>query len=383
MKRVAPENLTEDQTISLIADGFRMVGRTFRELVQSQQPTMRQRAKWQRGFGNFLVSVANAEDPSSSAREAEHLTRAANEVDASAGGFLVGPQWSDDLILSAYEESVITQLVDRRETSNPLAEVKIPGIDETSRADGSRYGGFLSYWAAESASVPPTFPRTKLVEFTGRKIIIVTRASRELLYDAPMLGSVINKGFAAEAGFKLDAAIFSGSGAGVPLGMMNSPALITVAKATGQAAGTIVGENVTAMWARLPAPCRRRAVWLINEDAEGQLENLGGASGAALYMPAGTSGGNAYPLLKGRPVLVIEQSPVLGAVGDIALVDPTQYILLDGGMKSALSVHARFDNDEVVFRFTWRVDGRGAYSSPITPYNGSSTRSPFVALAAR
>jgi len=40
--------------------------------------------------------------------------------------------------------------------------------------------------------------------------------------------------------------------------------------------------------------------------------------------------------------------------------------------------------DELAFRFTFRVDGKPAYTSPITPYNGSSnTRSPFVALAAR
>lgn len=334
------------------------------------------------GFGEFLRHVAHAANPSATDRPALHLMRAVNEVDPSAGGFMVSPEWAERLIYSAYDESVIAQLVDARETANPLAEVKIPGIDETSRQDGSRWGGFISYWGAESSTVPPSFPRSKLIEFTGRKIIIVTRASRELLNDVPMLASHVNKGFAAEAGFKLDAAIFAGTGAGQPLGMLNSPALITVSKAAGQAAGTIVSENVSAMWSRLPVPCRRRAAWLCNEDAEGQLENLGGASGPAMYMPAGT-GGNPYPLLKGRPVLVIEQSPLLGNVGDIVLVDPTQYILMDGGMKYALSVHARFDNDEVVFRFTWRVDGKGAYSSPITPYNSGATRSPFVALAAR
>jgi HK97 family phage major capsid protein len=99
-------------------------------------------------------------------------------------------------------------------------------------------------------------------------------------------------------------------------------------------------------------------------------------------MPAGT-GGNPYPLLKGRPVLVVEQCQALGTVGDIVLIDPSQYIVVDAGMNTALSVHARFDNDEVVFRFTWRIDGKGAYSTQITPYNGSQTRSPFIVLAAR
>jgi HK97 family phage major capsid protein len=286
------------------------------------------------------------------------------------------------LIYSVYGETVFAQLFDRRETSTQFAGVKIPGVDETSRAEGSRSGGFISVWQGESVPSTPSVTRSKLVEFIGKKLSIFTRATRELLNDAPMLEAYIQRGFAAEGAFKLELAALSGTGSGQPQGILNSPCLITVPKETGQAAATIVGENANKMWSRLPAPSRKRAVWLVNEDAEGQLENISGASGAALYMPAGT-GGNPYPLLKGRPVLVAEQCPALGTVGDIVLIDPSQYIVVDAGMNTALSVHARFDNDEVVFRFTWRIDGKGAYSTPITPYNGSSTRSPFVCLAAR
>lgn len=57
----------------------------------------------------------------------------------------------------------------------------------------------------------------------------------------------------------------------------------------------------------------------------------------------------------------------LARQAQINISSASQYILIDDEIKSALSVHARFDVDEVVFRFTWRVDGKGAYSSPITP----------------
>lgn len=331
----------------------------------------------QRAFGEFLQLTVNAIDGPPDAR----LLRAASEVDPTSGGFLVGPRWSDQLRESAYDASVLAQLVDIEEAERP-ADVKLPSVDETSRADGARWGGFVSYWAAESATVASSWPRVKLLEFSGHKIIILVRCSRELLSDASVLGGFISKGFAAEAGFKLDQAVLSGTGVGTPLGMLKSDCLITIPKEGGQAAASIVSENVKKMWSRLPVPCRRRAVWFCNEDVEGELETLGGASGAALYMPAGT-GGNPYPLLKGRPVYVLEQSPQLGQVGDIVLVDPTQYQIIDGGQRTALSLQSRFDNDEVVFRFTWRIDGKGIFSSPITPYSGSSTRSPFVALAAR
>ena len=200
--------------------------------------------------------------------------------------------------------------------------------------------------------------------------------------DAPMLESHLRSVFAAEFGFRLDAAILSGSGAGVPLGILNSPALITVASEGGQTPGTIVLANVSKMWSRLPAPCRRRAVWIVSEDTEAQLDTLTVSSGSAnshTYIPAGVYG-NPTPLLKGRPVLVIEQAAQLGSVGDIVLADLSQYLLIDGGVTPQVSADVRFLNDEVVWRFALRVDGSPAWVSPITPYNGGATRSPFVTL---
>ena len=41
-------------------------------------------------------------------------------------------------------------------------------------------------------------------------------------------------------------------------------------------AGSIFKENVNKLWKRLPAPSWRNAVWLANEDADEQFENLGG-----------------------------------------------------------------------------------------------------------
>jgi HK97 family phage major capsid protein len=374
------------RTIDEIEPGFRLVASqlALRHMKGTAGEEDRQRRDPPfKSFGEFLVEVAKASDPAS--RPDARLVRApvgANETDPSAGGFLVADQWSDDLIYSVYTETVFAQLFDRRETSTQFAGVKIPGVDETSWAEGSRSGGFISLWQGESVPSTPSVMRSKLVEFVGKKLSIFTRATGELLNDAPMLEAYIQRGFAAEGSFKLELAALSGTGSGQPQVILNSTCLITVPKETGQASATIVGENITKMWSRQPAPSRKRAVWLVNEDAEGQLENITGASGAALYMPAGT-GGNPYALLKGRPVLVVEQCPALGTVGDIVLVDPSQYIVVNAGMNTALSVHARFDNDEVVFRFTWRVDGKGAYSTPITPYNGSSTRSPFITLASR
>jgi HK97 family phage major capsid protein len=341
-----------------------------------------------RAFGDFAVATVHEADGLK--RHDPRLQRApggASEGNPADGGILVPEQFVPIIKQTTYDISEIAGLVDHRETDNPLGTVKIPGIDETSRADGSRWGGFASYWDDESGSVSTSFPRSKMIEFSTRKIHITTRVSRELLNDAPMLGAYLLTGFIEEGSFKIDTAIISGTGSGKPLGFLNSPALISVPKETGQAAATIVKENVDKMWARMPAPSRKRAMWLINEDAEPQLQALAGAVGSGgvlIYRPPGAvSAFGENATLYGRPLKVIEQNPALGTAGDISVIDPTQYILVDGGAKSLMSLHTRFDNDEVVFRFTWRVDGKPTYSTPITPYSGSSTRSPFVCIAAR
>jgi len=340
-----------------------------------------------RSFGEQLQAVARASDRNGVAGIVDNrLVRAptgAGEQNPADGGFVVDSQWAEPLVQSIYDSAVLAPLTDRRETSRPLADVKLPAIDEASRADGSRYGGVLSYWAAEGASVSNSWPRWKRLEFSAKKLIGVAPVSNELLADVPMLGAHLTKAFGAELGFKLDLAILAGK-TGTPLGILNSTALIAVAKESGQAAATIVWENIYKMWARLPAPSRKRATWVVNEDATGQLAQMSqviGTGAVPVYLPANAL--SITPRLMGAPVLEVEQANPLGQLGDIVLADMSQYVLIDGGTNPALSLHCRFVNDEAVFRLTARVDGQPNLATPITPYNGTSARSPFVALAAR
>ncbi|WP_349745381.1 phage major capsid protein, partial [Roseateles cavernae] len=104
----------------------------------------------------------------------------------------------------------------------------------------------------------------------------------------------------------------NGSGVGQMLGILNSPALITVAAEGSQTADTIHADNIIKMWTRMPASARRRAVWLCNQDAEGQLMQLGSvvktAAGTAVggmpsYLPPGGLSASPYGTLLGRPVV--------------------------------------------------------------------------------
>jgi len=84
-----------------------------------------------------------------------------------------------------------------------------------------------------------------------------------------------------------------------------------------------------------------------------------------------------------RPVFFTEKLPALGSVGDILLVDPSQYIL---GLRRQVSIeksqHVYFSSDEAAYRAILRADGQGKWSKPMTPKNGD-TLSWCVALATR
>jgi HK97 family phage major capsid protein len=75
--------------------------------------------------------------------------------------------------------------------------------------------------------------------------------------------------FSMEAEFKIEDAIINGTGGAVPLGVINSGALITVAKEAGQASGTVAYLNLTKMAARLWGPHIPHAVWLMSNEVYG------------------------------------------------------------------------------------------------------------------
>ena len=116
-----------------------------------------------------------------------------------------------------------------------------------------------------------------------------------------------------------DAAIVAGTGAGQPLGIVNSDALSQVTKETGQLNDTIVAENVINMFSRMTAAGKRRAVWLVNGECWPQLFGMAliiGPTGYPLYMPPGGLSQSPYGTILGRPVIEIEQCPALGDVGE-------------------------------------------------------------------
>lgn len=311
-----------------------------------------------------------------------------NETIPSEGGFLIAPEFTDGILQKTYDVGEIASRC--RKLPMTSSRLVMNAIDETSRATGKRWGGIVSYWEAEGAPYQGTKPKFTQVQFVANKLIGLGYVTEEQLEDGPALEGYMKMAFPEEFGFQIDLGIFSGSGAGVPLGFQNSPALIVQAKDSSQATGTISASNVMNMKSRMWAPSFKNAVWLAEQSIEPQLLTLLIAGTAAnpaslLYTPPGMYGNNSpYGLLLGRPVIFVEQAAALSTQGDLNLVDLNQYLLPSKtDIRSDTSIHVAFLTGEVAYRFMLRLDGAPWWKAPLTPYSGAATRSPFVTLATR
>jgi HK97 family phage major capsid protein len=301
------------------------------------------------------------------------------------GGFLLEPTFDGSILVPLHDEGPFSSAVTTLPVSSNSNFGWIRGVDETDRATGSRWGGIRGYWLEEAGTKLPSQPKFRRINWELKKVVCLVYGTDELLQDSSMFETVVNTGCGEEINFMVNDAILNGSDAGRPSGVLNSGALVTVAKESNQTADTIVVENLYKMWARLNSRSKMNSAWYINTDVNPQLDLLSIPSGTAALDPRFV-GYDAQGLMriKGRPVIETEFNPTLGDVGDIVLADMSQYLFWQkGGTEVASSIHVQFLTDQTVFRFVYRCDGQTAMASAVTPYKGSNSLSSFVALAAR
>ena len=168
----------------------------------------------------------------------------------------------------------------------------------------------------------------------------------------------MNQLFTEEFQFKVQDLIMNGVGAGQALGYLNAGCVNSITKESGQAADTILTENILKMYQGfLPSANGNAIAWIANRNTFVQLFTMTydigtGGEMARLYTPPSMPGGTGSML--GYPVIFVEQAPTLGDTGDISLVDLSQYIAADyGTIDEASSIHLKFDYGQTTFRFSY------------------------------
>jgi len=350
-----------------------------------------------RDFGEFLTCVIRSGQPGQRVDERLFQTRALGMSgdSASSGGFAVGLDFSTMLLGATVEQSKLAGRCTEIPISSTSNGVKLPGCDETARTNGNRWGGISSAWLAESGTLTPSKPKIKQIELNLKKLGAVAYLTDELTADSAALGAFVKNAFASEFSFQIDDALLRGTGAGVPLGVLNANCLVTVSKESNQAAGSIVPENLEKMYSRLPANSVENAAWLINVDCWPQLfklqhkvSNQAGTDfvgGTSIFIPPNTGiSGKPFGTLLGLPIIPMEQCSTCGTIGDVVLADYSAYLLATkGGIQQASSIHIAFLTDELALRFILRIDGQPQRTAPLTPAHGSNTLSEFVVLQTR
>lgn len=314
----------------------------------------------------------------------------AGEAIPSDGGFLVGTDFSTDIMKRAYDNNQVINRCTRRTISGPANSIELDAVDETSRVAGSKWGGVRFYWFAEGGAMTASKPKTRKIKLELNEGGVLVYASDTLLADAPLFSQVLNDAVPDVIGANVQGAIINGTGTGQPLGILNSGAIVSQAAETGQGAATIVYENVLKMVSRIWGSMSSYA-WLYNQEIIPQLGLMNvavGTGGAPVFLPGGGVGSSATGALPmslfTMPMIEIEQASALGTSGDLMLVNLNDYIVAEkGGVQSAMSIHVEFLTNQTVFRWVLRVDGQPTWNSPLTPEKGSATRGPFITLATR
>lgn len=247
-------------------------------------------------------------------------------------------------------------------------------------------GGLTVSRRAETQQPGSSRQEYEQVKLEATGLFGLAYASEQVLERSPIsFAALLDAGFKDEFGSKALAERIAGTGNGEPLGILNSPCKIAVAKEGGQTADTINGTNIVKMRKR----CWRygQAIWLANHDTYEHLLKAhvsGTNDDVFLFNPS--RGIDVPDTLLGRPIFFTEYAKTLGDEGDLILAVWSQYLwgtLGSPNPRRAESVHVRFLNHERTFKFWLENDGQPWWRSPLTPKESSETLSPIVVLQER
>lgn len=296
------------------------------------------------------------------------------------GGFLIPTDFRSDIQKKVQGDDSLLPLTRQFQTSSN--NLVIP-TNEVAPWDGT---GIKAYWEGEAGQF--TESQTKFGEAAMRlhKLTALVRVTEELLEDAPALDSWIRAEAPEAMVSKINNAIIAGTGAGQPLGVLNSAFKFRVAKEVSQAADTVVFGNINKMLGRILPMSLQRAVWIVNPAVLPQLRVMKFDDNSPIYLPPTGLDVAPYGTLFGRPI-----RPMMGAVkalgdeGDIMLADLSYMYsaVKTAGIKQDISTHVYFSTQETAFRFSMRLAAQCPFKAPVRTEFGAYDLSAFVTLEDR
>jgi HK97 family phage major capsid protein len=334
-------------------------------------------AEFMQAIWHHAGSLPDADSLRNKVANARRIQNSFGSTVPGDGGFLIPETLRAEILQVALETAAVRPRA--RVIPMDSLRVPIPSVDDTSHAS-SVYGGIVAYWTEEGAALTESQASFGRVMLEAKKLTAYCEIPNELVADAPAFSAFLDGILPEAVAYYEDLAFIAGSGVGEPLGFMNGPAAIAVARNT---PSTVKWPDLVGMYARMLPASLGRAVWFVSPDTLPQLLQMT-VSGATI--PLWLTGGQGFeaPTLSilGRPVVITEKVTAMGTLGDVNFVDLGYYLIGDRQvMQATSSPHFKFSTDKTAYRIIERVDGRPWLNSAITPKNGGATLSPIVQLA--
>jgi HK97 family phage major capsid protein len=188
----------------------------------------------------------------------------------SAGGFLVPPEYSSEVIEFLRAEATVFPLCRQMPMSSDV--LNIP----------KQTGAATSQWIGENSTISQSQETFGQVTLIAKKLAVLVPISNELLEDSdPSVDAVVREDITAELAEAIDSAILAGAGVGnVPLGIYTIPGVTKTASST-----PTNYSDLVAMIARIKNANVRQGNWgwVGDPDAEAILRELQDPAGHYIW----------------------------------------------------------------------------------------------------
>ena len=325
-------------------------------------------------LGDFLVTIlTNRAEP----RLVAWQQRVMSMGVGTAGGFLVPQQFAGMLAAIEPSEAVVRPRATVIPAGTPPdSAITMPVLNQSGAA--GVHAGVTVTWIGEGVTKPVTEPAFLELTLTPHEVAAHVVLTDKLIRNAPSAAVIVEKLLRGAIIDAEDTAFIAGTGVGQPLGFLGHASSINVAR-FGPAG--IVYADVVAMYSQIlrgGGPL----VWIANPTTLPQLQAMASALGQLIWQPSARESEPSN--LLGIPLLISERQPVLGANGDLMLVNLSYYLIKDG---SPLTVadDAGLSGDNFKYNKTsikafWNVDGHPWLTTPLLLEDGVTQASPFVVL---
>ena len=261
------------------------------------------------------------------------------------GGFLVPDEFEKKLISALEEENVFRPLATKIQTAS--GDRKIPVITQKGEAT----------WMEEEEAYTLSDDAFGQIALSAYKVGTAIKISEELLNDSVFdLPSYIAKEFARRIGTKEEEAFLIGDGKGKPTGIFAATGGAENGATTTGAAITF--DDVIELFYSLKSPYRKKAVWVLNEQAVKVLRKIKDNTGNFIWQPSVSAG--LPDTILNRPYVTSVYAPTIAAGAKvIAFGDYSYYWVADRQGRSLKRLNELFAmNGQVGFLASQRVDGK-------------------------